>query len=52
MDDQVETLIKMKSLGIKCYLAGWGYNDEKQKARARDAGIPVLALDDFYKTMN
>lgn len=49
VDDQVDTLIKMKYTGVKRYLAGWGYNDDKQKARARDANIPVLTLDDFYE---
>lgn len=49
MDDQVETLIQLKHKGVDCYLAGWGYNNDTQKARARGIGIPVLTLDQFYQ---
>ena len=50
VDDQVDTLIKVKSLGIHLYLAAWGYNDAQQHQSAQEHGIPVFQLDDFYRT--
>ncbi|MCJ7812868.1 HAD hydrolase-like protein, partial [bacterium] len=51
VDDQVDTLIKMKHTGVNRYLAGWGYNNDTQKTRARDACISVLTLDEFYQSV-
>lgn len=47
VDDQVDTLLKVQPSGVQCILAGWGYNNPEQAARAEAAGIPVLALADF-----
>ncbi|MBN2601898.1 MAG: HAD hydrolase-like protein [Candidatus Marinimicrobia bacterium] len=49
IEDQVDTLIRIKPLGINCYLAGWGYNNAEQVNRARNAGIPILYLPDLAK---
>lgn len=51
IDDQVDTLIKIKPSGINLYLAGWGYNDEEQRVRAETNDISVLSLEKFYKQL-
>jgi phosphoglycolate phosphatase-like HAD superfamily hydrolase len=50
VDDQVDTLLKVQSSGVQCILAGWGYNNPEQAARAEAARIPVLALADFLRS--
>jgi phosphoglycolate phosphatase-like HAD superfamily hydrolase len=47
IDDQVDTLMKVSSLGIQCYLAAWGYNDKSQADLAVRNQIHVLQLDEF-----
>ncbi|MDZ7371580.1 MAG: hypothetical protein ONB12_10470 [candidate division KSB1 bacterium] len=49
VDDQVDTLLKIKPLGINLYLAGWGYNNQDQKKKAQNNNIPVLDLSEFYR---
>jgi phosphoglycolate phosphatase-like HAD superfamily hydrolase len=49
VDDQVDTLLKVQPLGIHCYLAVWGYNDDSQAALAEKHGIENLELEDFLK---
>lgn len=48
IDDQIDTLIKAARENIRCYLAGWGYNDQAQKSLAEGQGIDVLSLEAFY----
>lgn len=45
VDDKVNHLDNVSSLGVSCGLAAWGYNGERELARARDAGHRVLELD-------
>jgi phosphoglycolate phosphatase-like HAD superfamily hydrolase len=47
IDDQVDTLLKINDLGIRCLLAEWGYNNPEQLEKARSAGIQTLRLEDF-----
>lgn len=49
IDDQVDTLIKMKTLGIHLYLAEWGYVNEEQRDRAGHEAIDSLSLDAFLE---
>jgi len=49
IDDQVDTLIKIKPAGINIYLAEWGYNDERQRAKAVAESITVLSRKNFLK---
>ena len=46
VDDKVSHLEVVASLGVRCALAGWGYNGERESARARELGHLVLTLDD------
>jgi phosphoglycolate phosphatase-like HAD superfamily hydrolase len=52
VDDQVDTLIKVDPTRINRYLAGWGYNNKKQKSKAAKAEIPVLTLEAFYSSFS
>ena len=46
VDDKVSHLEVVASLGVRCALAGWGYNGERESARARELGCLVLTLED------
>lgn len=47
VDDQVDTLIKVKPSGVNVLFASWGYNTPAQADVARLNDIPVLTLEDF-----
>lgn len=42
IDDLVDNLLQVAPLGVACGLAGWGYNTEIERQRAREQGFPVL----------
>ncbi|MEE2677285.1 MAG: HAD family hydrolase [Myxococcota bacterium] len=46
VDDKVSHLEAVQRLGVRCALAGWGYNGSRESERARELGCLVLALDD------
>jgi phosphoglycolate phosphatase-like HAD superfamily hydrolase len=45
VDDKVNHLEDVAPLGVRCALAAWGYNGEREHVEARAAGIPVCTLD-------
>jgi phosphoglycolate phosphatase-like HAD superfamily hydrolase len=47
VDDKVNHLDHVATLGVECALAGWGYNGPREHALARERGHRVLELDDF-----
>ncbi len=47
VDDKLNHLASVASLGVRCGLAGWGYNGEREAEQARAAGHLVLGLDDL-----
>lgn len=49
IDDQVDTLIAAKPLGIRVYAAGWGYINDEQRSRARRENIEILGRDAFFQ---
>jgi phosphoglycolate phosphatase-like HAD superfamily hydrolase len=49
IDDQVDTLIKVKPVKVKCYLALWGYNTPEQQRIAQKNEIPGLELEEFLE---
>ena len=51
VDDQVRHFSKLIPLGIKCYLATWGYNNEEQQEEAKKQGAIFLNKDNFYKEL-
>ncbi|MCH8003112.1 MAG: hypothetical protein IH934_00635 [Nanoarchaeota archaeon] len=51
VDDQVKHFPKLMALGVKCYLATWGYNNEQQIKEAKEHGVTLLDEDNFYKEL-
>jgi HAD superfamily hydrolase (TIGR01509 family) len=46
VDDKPNHLQGAAALGVRCVLAAWGYNGERERERARDAGILLCTLED------
>jgi phosphoglycolate phosphatase-like HAD superfamily hydrolase len=46
IDDKVNHLDDVAKLGVRCGLAGWGYNGEREAKLARERGHLVCGLDD------
>lgn len=47
VDDKANHLMQTQRLGVRCLLAQWGYNGEREHELARANGIEVVALDEF-----
>lgn len=47
IDDQVSYFKDIKKLGVNCYLANWGYNNEEQKQVAKQLGVVLLDENNF-----
>ncbi len=47
VDDKLNHLESVASLGVRCALAGWGYNAEREQHAARAAGFAVPTLESF-----
>lgn len=46
VDDKVNHLESVATLGVRCALAAWGYNGEREWERARTLGFRVCHLED------
>jgi phosphoglycolate phosphatase-like HAD superfamily hydrolase len=46
IDDKVNHLISVQKLGVRCVLAAWGYNGDREREIARTWGFHVCSLDD------
>jgi len=51
VDDKVNHLQDVASLGVRCALAAWGYNGEREQRLARGAGHLVCTLDDLEERL-
>jgi len=51
VDDQVKHFPKLLKLGVKCYLATWGYNNEEQREETKKIGVVLLTEGNFYKEL-
>lgn len=51
VDDKVNHLERAEPLGVRCALAGWGYNGPREREIARARGYPVCALEDVERTL-
>lgn len=49
VDDQVDTLIKIKPTQVNLFFAAWGYNTPAQAELSRKHEIPVLELPEFFQ---
>jgi phosphoglycolate phosphatase-like HAD superfamily hydrolase len=46
VDDKVNHLDTVARLGVRCALAGWGYNGDRERTLAMERGYLVCGLDD------
>ena len=46
VDDKVNHLDRAATLGVRCALAAWGYNSERERHHARERGYLVCTLAD------
>jgi phosphoglycolate phosphatase-like HAD superfamily hydrolase len=44
VDDKLNHLAAVRPLGVRCALAGWGYNGERERQEALALGIPAPSL--------
>lgn len=51
VDDKLNHLIKVEPLGVRCVLAGWGFNTDRERVAARRLGFEVAQLDDLDRTV-
>ena len=49
IDDQIDTLLKVKPSKVQVLLAEWGYNNEQQVSKTSANDIDILALQDFFQ---
>ena len=49
IDDQIDTLIKVRPTGVNVALAAWGYNNDEQMKQAETEGIEVMQLRGFFE---
>lgn len=49
IDDQIDTLIKVKETQVNCLFAKWGYNNPEQLDKAEQEGIQATDLKEFLK---
>ncbi len=47
VDDKVNHLESVAGMGVRCALAGWGYNGPREHRRAGQMGFPVLEIADL-----
>jgi phosphoglycolate phosphatase-like HAD superfamily hydrolase len=51
LDDKVNHLDDVAPLGVRCALACWGYNSERERAEARSRGFLVCTLGDVEQQL-
>ena len=51
VDDKLNHLVKVAELGVRCVLAGWGFNTEREHEVAHRLGFEVAHLDDLDTTV-
>jgi phosphoglycolate phosphatase-like HAD superfamily hydrolase len=51
VDDKVNHLESVESLGVRCVLAAWGYNGARERRLAHDKGYRVCDLADVEKAL-
>ena len=51
LEDKVNHLDDAAALGVRCALAAWGYNGERESRLARERGYLVCSLDDVERQL-
>jgi len=49
VDDQVYFSQQFKTLGVKCFLPTWGFNNKEQQELAKKQGITLVDENNFYE---
>ena len=49
IDDHLDTLHKVTSTGVRCLLAGWGYNTVRQRSKCYDLNFELVDIQQFYQ---
>lgn len=48
IDDLLEQVLHVRSIGVAIALASWGYNTEEQREQAKKTGIPLLEIANLH----
>ena len=51
IDEQVSHFPNLLKLGVKCFLATWGYNNEEQRKEAEKMGVELVNEGNFYEKL-
>lgn len=51
IDDSLFWMERLKDIGVKCFLATWGYNTAGQRIEARKRGVILLREEDIAKKL-
>jgi hypothetical protein len=51
VDDKLRHLDDVAGLGVRCVLAGWGYNSERERRAAVERGYTVAGLIDLERQL-
>jgi phosphoglycolate phosphatase-like HAD superfamily hydrolase len=49
VDDKVNHLISVEKLGVRCVLAAWGYNSDRERQIAKQRGFDVCDFEDVER---
>ena len=52
IDDHLDTLHKVENTGVRCLLAGWGYNTIQQRCICHELNLELVDLQQFYREFN
>jgi phosphoglycolate phosphatase-like HAD superfamily hydrolase len=52
VDDKLNHLASVAPLGVRCVLAAWGYNGERERALARAAGFAVCTIGGLERLLS
>lgn len=48
IDDLLDQVLHVRSIGVKTAMASWGYNTKEQRDKAKKAGIPLLEIANLH----
>lgn len=52
VDDLLEQVLHVRSIGVKSAMAAWGYNTHSQREAAKRAGVPLLEMSNLEKQIS
>jgi phosphoglycolate phosphatase-like HAD superfamily hydrolase len=51
IDDNLDHLVKVKALGVRCYMADWGYNTFEMQQQAKQKNIIPVSIEGWKKVI-